>query len=85
MLRKTGFVISIRTVNVFKVETVVHVKGASIDYFNLDFSIDGNKLVNFRYIALNMLLKVVSVDTQAVQRHRTTIVECVKVCCHDTS
>ena len=31
-----------------------------------------------RYVALNTLAKVVSVDTQAVQRHRNTIVDCVK-------
>jgi hypothetical protein len=31
-----------------------------------------------RYVALNTLVKVVSVDTQAVQRHRATIVDCVK-------
>lgn len=33
---------------------------------------------NIRYVALNTLAKVVSVDTQAVQRHRAMIVGCVK-------
>jgi AP-1 complex subunit gamma-1 len=33
---------------------------------------------NMRYVALNTLTKVVAVDTQAVQRHRATIVSCVK-------
>ncbi|RWW75168.1 hypothetical protein BHE74_00016824, partial [Ensete ventricosum] len=33
----------------------------------------------FRYVALNMLMKAVAVDSQAVQRHRTTILECVKL------
>ncbi|KAG9452664.1 hypothetical protein H6P81_005568 [Aristolochia fimbriata] len=37
-----------------------------------------NRDNNIRYVALNMLMKAVSVDTQAVQRHRTTILECVK-------
>lgn len=32
-----------------------------------------------RYVALNMLMKAISVDAQAVQRHRATILECVKV------
>jgi AP-1 complex subunit gamma-1 len=37
-----------------------------------------NKDNNIRYVALNTLARVVSVDTQAVQRHRQTIVDCVK-------
>lgn len=37
-----------------------------------------NRDNNIRYVALNMLMKAVAVDTQAVQRHRTTILECVK-------
>lgn len=37
-----------------------------------------NRDNNIRYVALNTLAKVVGVDTQAVQRHRTTVVECVK-------
>ncbi|GLJ29206.1 hypothetical protein SUGI_0576030 [Cryptomeria japonica] len=37
-----------------------------------------NRDNNIRYVALNMLMKSVSVDFQAVQRHRATILECVK-------
>ena len=32
-----------------------------------------------RYVALNMLMRAITVDSQAVQRHRATILECVKV------
>lgn len=34
---------------------------------------------SFRYVALNMLMRAVTADAQAVQRHRATIIECVKV------
>lgn len=37
-----------------------------------------NRDNNIRYVALNMLMKSVVVDSQAMQRHRTTILECVK-------
>lgn len=37
-----------------------------------------NRDNNIRYVALNTLAKIVSVDSQAVQRHRATVVECVK-------
>ncbi|TVU27811.1 hypothetical protein EJB05_19312, partial [Eragrostis curvula] len=37
-----------------------------------------NRDNNIRYVALNMLMRAITVDAQAVQRHRATILECVK-------
>ncbi|PNY03729.1 ap-1 complex subunit gamma-2-like protein [Trifolium pratense] len=37
-----------------------------------------NRDNNIRYVALNMLMRAVTADAQAVQRHRATILECVK-------
>eukprot|EP00262_Sarcandra_glabra_P001027 TRINITY_DN11040_c0_g2_i1.p1 TRINITY_DN11040_c0_g2~~TRINITY_DN11040_c0_g2_i1.p1 ORF type:complete len:780 (-),score=154.51 TRINITY_DN11040_c0_g2_i1:239-2497(-) len=37
-----------------------------------------NRDNNIRYVALNILMKAIAVDAQAVQRHRATILECVK-------
>jgi AP-1 complex subunit gamma-1 len=37
-----------------------------------------NREANIRYVALNLLCQVVGVDTDAVQKHRNTIVDCLK-------
>jgi AP-1 complex subunit gamma-1 len=37
-----------------------------------------NRDNNIRYVALNTLVKVVAVEPQAVQRHRNTILECLR-------
>ncbi|CAH8387873.1 unnamed protein product [Eruca vesicaria subsp. sativa] len=37
-----------------------------------------NRDNNIRYVALNMLMRALAVDSKAVQRHRATILECVK-------
>src|SRR5690606_7329280 len=38
----------------------------------------GNKDNNIRYVALNTLIKVVAVEPNAVQRHRNTILDCLR-------
>ncbi|GAX74370.1 hypothetical protein CEUSTIGMA_g1819.t1, partial [Chlamydomonas eustigma] len=57
---------------------VESISGLRILAVNLLGKFLANKDNNMRYVALNTLSKVVGVDTQAVQRHRATIVECVK-------
>src|SRR6201996_7928045 len=37
-----------------------------------------NKDNNIRYVALNTLIKVVAIEPNAVQRHRNTILECLR-------
>ncbi|KAK1296534.1 AP-1 complex subunit gamma-2 [Acorus calamus] len=37
-----------------------------------------NRDNNIRYVALNILMKAIAIDAQAVQRHRATTLECVK-------
>ncbi|KAI3812107.1 hypothetical protein L1987_16812 [Smallanthus sonchifolius] len=63
------------------VETIMSIEdisGLRVLAINILGRFLSNRDNNIRYVALNMLMKAVSVDDQAVQRHRTTILECVK-------
>ena len=42
------------------------------------YYISSSLSLSLRYVALNTLLRTVSVDYNAVQRHRTTILDCLK-------
>ncbi|GJR91636.1 AP-1 complex subunit gamma-2-like protein isoform X2 [Tanacetum coccineum] len=63
------------------VETIMSIEdnsGLRVLAINILGRFLSNRDNNIRYVALNMLMKAISVDDQAVQRHRTTILECVK-------
>ncbi|KAA8529548.1 hypothetical protein F0562_033653 [Nyssa sinensis] len=63
------------------VETIMSIEdnsGLRVLAINILGRFLSNRDNNIRYVALNMLMKAISVDTQAVQRHRATILECVK-------
>ncbi|KAF5754743.1 putative adaptor protein complex AP-1, gamma subunit [Helianthus annuus] len=63
------------------VETIMSIEdvsGLRVLAINILGRFLSNRDNNIRYVALNMLMKAVSIDDQAVQRHRATILECVK-------
>uniref|UniRef100_A0A5B6Z6S4 AP-1 complex subunit gamma n=1 Tax=Davidia involucrata TaxID=16924 RepID=A0A5B6Z6S4_DAVIN len=63
------------------VETIMSIEdnsGLRVLAINILGRFLSNRDNNIRYVALNMLMKAITVDTQAVQRHRVTILECVK-------
>ncbi|KAG6518032.1 AP-1 complex subunit gamma-2-like isoform X1 [Zingiber officinale] len=63
------------------VETIMGIEATSglrVLAINILGKFLSNRDNNIRYVALNMLMKAVSVDSQAVQRHKTTILECMK-------
>ncbi|KAH9627183.1 hypothetical protein KSS87_020729, partial [Heliosperma pusillum] len=63
------------------VETIMSIEdnsGLRVLAINILGRFLSNKDNNIRYVALNMLTRAINVDAQAVQRHRATILECVK-------
>lgn len=63
------------------VETIMSIEdnsGLRVLAINILGKFLSNRDNNIRYVALNMLMKAIQVDAQAVQRHRATILECVK-------
>ena len=64
------------------VQTIMSIKSAESGLRVLGINILGkfltNKDNNIRYVALQMLQKVVGIDPKAVQRHRSTVLECLK-------
>ncbi|KAG6708299.1 hypothetical protein I3842_06G074100 [Carya illinoinensis] len=63
------------------VETIMSIEdngGLRVLAINILGRFLSNRDNNIRYVALNMLMKAITVDSQAVQRHRATILECVK-------
>ncbi|MCO5584174.1 hypothetical protein L7F22_038097 [Adiantum nelumboides] len=62
------------------VQTVMHVEatqGLRVLAINVLGRFLSNSDNNIRYVALNMLLKIVPLDFQAIQRHRSTVMECL--------
>ncbi|PON98906.1 Adaptor protein complex AP-1, gamma subunit [Trema orientale] len=63
------------------VETIMSIEdngGLRVLAINILGRFLSNRDNNIRYVALNMLMRAMTVDAQAVQRHRATILECVK-------
>ncbi|XWS63638.1 hypothetical protein CRYUN_Cryun06bG0118100 [Craigia yunnanensis] len=63
------------------VETIMSIEdngGLRVLAINILGRFLSNRDNNIRYVALNMFMKAMAVDAQAVQRHRATILECVK-------
>ncbi|XP_021726977.1 AP-1 complex subunit gamma-2-like isoform X2 [Chenopodium quinoa] len=63
------------------VETIMNIEdnsGLRVLAINILGRFLSNRDNNIRYVALNMLTRAINFDAQAVQRHRATILECVK-------